>query len=204
MKDFDDDFDWLTEMEGVERLENNTFVDKTTPKDRKKAEDADEIREAYPNFQNPNAFLEKVPMVDVAFKDENFVDRIRTEENLAARRESVGVDMFERLKKGLFPFELKLDLHGRRESEASEILLGFLNKSYALGLRCVLIVHGKGKGYGEQGDMGIIKANVPMWLECSSAVMAYYTALPKHGGSGAVYVLLRRKKQENWIKEEDF
>ena len=42
-----------------------------------------------------------------------------------------------------------------------------------------------------------------MWLECSKAVLAYYTAQPKHGGSGALYVLIRRNKKNEWLKDED-
>ncbi|MEC8467516.1 MAG: Smr/MutS family protein, partial [Pseudomonadota bacterium] len=54
----------------------------------------------------------------------------------------------------------------------------------------------KGKGYGDCGNMGIIKANICQWLQNSPYVLAYHTAQGKHGGSGAVYVLMRKNKHK--------
>lgn len=97
-----------------------------------------------------------------------------------------------KLSQGKISFTNRIDLHGYREEEAWGVLNQFLNGSMNHGHRCVLVIHGKGKGYGDKQDMGIIKSQVCTWLENSPAVLAYHTAQPKHGGSGAVYVMLRR------------
>lgn len=87
-----------------------------------------------------------------------------------------------------------LDLHGHRYEEAWDALNGFLTAAAAAGQRCVLVIHGKGTGYGDGGQMGLIKSQMPSWLAGHPAALAYHTARPADGGSGAVYVLLRRQR----------
>lgn len=103
---------------------------------------------------------------------------------------------WERLKRGRIEIERTLDLHGRTQSEAHDTLDRFLAMASATGLRCVLVVTGKG-GTGVDGR-GVLRQMVPRWLgEAGNRdkVLTYCPAQPRHGGDGALYVLLRRRRE---------
>ena len=96
----------------------------------------------------------------------------------------------ERLRRGRFRIEADLDLHGRIVADAVEALDRFLADSRRRGRRCVRIVHGK--GFGSRSGLPIMKAHVDRWLRTRSDVLAFCSATPPDGGTGALYVLLRR------------
>src|SRR4029077_937368 len=96
----------------------------------------------------------------------------------------------ERLKRGRTPVEARLDLHGMTQPEAHRAVAGCIGGSRAKGRRCLLVITGHGRMTG-----GILKAAVPRWLgdaELRRHVLAIAPAQPQAGGSGALYVLLRR------------
>lgn len=99
---------------------------------------------------------------------------------------------WERLKRGQIAIERRLDLHGRTQIEAHDALGRFLAASSAGDVRCVLIVTGKGiDGHG------VLRQMVPRWLAEEGnrqKVITYYTAQPRDGGAGALYVLIRRRR----------
>ncbi len=113
---------------------------------------------------------------------------------------AAGVDRrrAERLRRGRLPVEARLDLHGYTQDQAHSALDHFLGESQARGLRCVLIITGKGTTTENAlGAGGVLRAQVPRWLNepvNRARVLAFDYAQPKHGGLGALYVLLRRKK----------
>ena len=96
----------------------------------------------------------------------------------------------ERLRRGRFAIEADLDLHGRIVADASAALDRFLAESRRRGWRCVRIVHGK--GFGSRSGLPIMKAHVDRWLRARPEVLAFCSATPPDGGTGALYVLLRR------------
>jgi DNA-nicking Smr family endonuclease len=96
----------------------------------------------------------------------------------------------ERLKRGRYPIEARLDLHGMTQAEAHRALAGFVGGSRALGRRCVLVITGHGRVSG-----GILKSAVPRWLkelDLRRHVLAITPAQPRDGGAGALYLLLRK------------
>jgi len=102
----------------------------------------------------------------------------------------------ERLKRGQMAVEATLDLHGHTQAEAHRELNGFLARSHAAGRRCVLIVTGKG---ASKSGGGVLRGEVPKWLNEApnrARIVAFAGARPQHGGGGALYVLLRRKRGE--------
>lgn len=106
-----------------------------------------------------------------------------------------GVDerLVQRLHRGDFAIQEQLDLHGYTVEEAKVLLDRFLNRAYLRGLRCVRLIHGRGKNSPD--NRPILKENVQMCLSqgrLSRLVMAFVTAPARDGGAGAVYVLLRR------------
>lgn len=95
------------------------------------------------------------------------------------------------LKSGQIPWQAVLDLHGLRPDAARDTLCEFIDQQYHLNHRCVLIIHGKGS---HQGQVPILKNHVNHWLQQLPEVLAFHSALPRHGGAGAVYVLLKRQR----------
>ncbi len=101
--------------------------------------------------------------------------------------------ILRRLRKGDYAVQAHLDLHGLVRSEAKEALFSFIEQSRYKGLRCVLVVHGRGLHSRDQ--LPVLKEGVQGWLSrgrLASQVLAFTTARPHDGGAGAVYVLLRR------------
>jgi DNA-nicking Smr family endonuclease len=97
-----------------------------------------------------------------------------------------------RLKRGRVELEQTLDLHGQTQERAHQRLRAFLADAHARGSRCVLVVTGKGLETG-----GTLRHMVPRWLNEEpnrARVVAYCPAQPHHGGAGALYVLIRRRR----------
>jgi DNA-nicking Smr family endonuclease len=117
---------------------------------------------------------------------------------------AAGVDRrsAERLRRGRLPVEARLDLHGHTQDQAHAALDHFLGEAQARGLRCVLVITGKGTTTGTttgaaMGASGVLRGQVPRWLNepgNRARVLAFDYAQPKHGGLGALYVLMRRRK----------
>jgi DNA-nicking Smr family endonuclease len=96
----------------------------------------------------------------------------------------------ERLRRGRYPIEARLDLHGMTQAEAHRTLAGFVAGARAIGRRCVLVITGHGRASG-----GILKSAVPRWLnepDLRRHVLAITPAQQRDGGAGALYLLLRK------------
>jgi DNA-nicking Smr family endonuclease len=76
-------------------------------------------------------------------------------------------------------------------AEAKSYLAEFLTLAVARSWRCVRVVHGKGLGSGPRG--AVLKPNVDRWLRHRDSVLAFVSTRQVHGGTGAVYVLLRAR-----------
>jgi DNA-nicking Smr family endonuclease len=98
------------------------------------------------------------------------------------------------LAAGRYEPEAVLDLHGLTTPEAFLKVMDWVHQAADHDCRCVLIITGKGRGFGPTGNMGMLRDQTPEWLGNHPRVMAYHTALPRDGGSGALYVYLRRRK----------
>lgn len=98
-----------------------------------------------------------------------------------------------KLSKGRLPIEGRVDLHGMTQSEAHALLLSFLHRAYAEGMRYVLVITGKGSSFGSDG---VLRRAVPVWLSTPSfrsLVSSHDSAARHHGGAGAIYIRLRRR-----------
>lgn len=129
-----------------------------------------------------------------------------TEEFLHGNIKGLDSKIFKKLKAGEFSPESHLDLHGLSSEDAHYNLLLFMKENYLNGKRCLLLVPGRGKN-SPQGR-GILRANIQSWLTrdpLKRIVLAFSTAKPRHGGAGAMYVLLRKfKKNQGKIYWEKF
>lgn len=103
----------------------------------------------------------------------------------------------EKLRKGQIRPESKLDLHGMTQAQAHDALQQFIIKAYKNEKRCVLVVTGKGRSDWKDSKPGILKQNVPRWLNeppLRDLVLKTHDAQIKDGGTGALYVYLRRNR----------
>ena len=116
-------------------------------------------------------------------------DTISGADALVFRRPGVRTQVLRRLRRGLYPIEDELDLHGLSQAAARDQLAEFLAFNCDAGHRCVRIIHGKGYRSGARGP--ILKIAVDSWLRRHGDVMAFSSARTIDGGTGAVYVLLR-------------
>jgi DNA-nicking Smr family endonuclease len=110
-------------------------------------------------------------------------------ESLVFQRAGLRPQVMRRLRRGLYPCEDELDLHGLHQTAARDRLADFIAHSRDAGRRCVRIVHGKGYRSGVRGP--VLKTAVNLWLRRHMDVMAFVSARAIDGGTGAVYVLLR-------------
>ncbi len=105
-----------------------------------------------------------------------------------------------RFKRGEFPVEGVLDLHGYTEDKAYEAVCKFVTESYLSGKRCIMIITGKGL-YHQNEDIfqprGILRERVPQWLgqdNLEQLILTYIHPAAKMGGEGALCLLLRRRR----------
>ena len=108
--------------------------------------------------------------------------------------------MRTQLRRGQQSVEAVIDLHGLRQDEAHAALRGFLRLQQQRGAKLVLVVTGKGIAgdvtYGE--ERGILRRNVPHWLrlpDLRPLVLGFDEAEQRHGGTGALYIRLRRSRE---------
>jgi DNA-nicking Smr family endonuclease len=124
--------------------------------------------------------LGDVPMTD---------DAPSAADALSFRRPGVRDQTLRHLRRGRYPVEDELDLHGLSQAAARDNLADFIASSSHAGLRCVRVVHGKGYRSGLRGP--VLKIAVNTWLRRHPDVLAFASARAIDGGTGAVYVLLR-------------
>ncbi|MBD3611919.1 MAG: Smr/MutS family protein, partial [Hydrogenovibrio crunogenus] len=117
--------------------------------------------------------------------------QVTAHESLTYQQPSVHAQDMKRLKNGKFHTHWQLDLHGYTEDQADKILKDFLIDAIQQQARYLIIVHGK--GYNSKTDFPVLKNLVNQRLPQVPQVLAYCSAQPKDGGTGAVYVFLKKK-----------
>jgi DNA-nicking Smr family endonuclease len=157
-----------------------------------KVPDKDSLRPAHPP---KNEDLEVMAHLSDLISGAAEMDITFSDEYMEGCVKGLDLRLMQKLKDGLFPIQDFVDLH-RLTQEAAEIRIrDFLLNSHGRGLRCVLIVHGK--GLNSENHVPVLKKRVPSWLSrgpVRKMILAFATAKPYDGGTGATYVLLKRAK----------
>nr|WP_315259304.1 Smr/MutS family protein [uncultured Duganella sp.] len=104
----------------------------------------------------------------------------------------VGPDVMKKMRKGHWPVQDELDLHGMNRDQARDALGAFLTKATQRNHRCVCVIHGR--GFGSRGQEPVLKSMVHSWL-VQKGVVAFCQARNNEGGEGALIVLLRAALQ---------
>lgn len=120
--------------------------------------------------------------------DEAMLD---TGDELHFRRPHVPEAVLVKLRRGHFTVDAEIDLHGLTGAEAKAALREFVSEGVARRMNCVRVIHGKGRRSGPRGP--VLKNVVNHWLQRADDILAFGSARGVDGGSGAVYVLLRKR-----------
>lgn len=115
---------------------------------------------------------------------------LETGEELLYARPGLQHGVMRRLRRGQYCVATALDLHGMTADMAKQAVAQFLREARGGGIRCVRIIHGKGRG--SRLGQPVLKRKLDLWLRQREDVLAFCSARPVDGGTGAVYVLLRR------------
>lgn len=176
----DDDLDLFQQMMGdVKPIEQDTTIKK---KERVLTEAHLARRQAAVSLaeeQQEYLTLDNAPMV-------------QPDDILEYKKDGVQDGVFRKLRLGKYPITAKLDLHRRTLEQARDDVVSFLRQAQRLDTRSVLIVHGKGH---QSNPPALMKSYLAAWLEQISDVMCFHSAQPFHGGSGAVYVLIKKSAE---------
>ena len=121
--------------------------------------------------------------------DGSWPEPSETGEEQLFRRAGLQYKLMRRLRRGQIAVEAELDLHGKTVREARQSVAEFVERCRASGRRCVRIIHGK--GHGSRKGQAVIKWQVDRWLRDHEDVLAFCSARPQDGGTGALYVLLK-------------
>jgi DNA-nicking Smr family endonuclease len=162
-------------------------VDGVTPLHHKRVE---------PHFSPPpprplQREADEQQVLEDMFSDSMDPADLETGEELLFCRNGLQHSVMKKLRRGQFSIGAELDLHGLRVVEARQALSQFLQHSRLAKRQCVRIIHGKGNGSHRQQP--ILKGKVNHWLRQRDEVLAFCSARQVDGGTGAIYVLLKRK-----------
>jgi len=116
---------------------------------------------------------------------------LATGEELSFRRPHVSEQVLLKLRRGHYAVDAETDLHGLNAAQAKAMLREFIADAVNRHFSCVRVIHGKGRRSGPRGP--VLKVVVNHWLQRADAVLAFGSARAVDGGSGAVYVLLKRR-----------
>jgi len=128
----------------------------------------------------------------VNYKDElsDYYEPATVDNELLFVRSGIQHEVLRKLKRKYFNIKTKLDLHGMTITEARFAIVKFLYYCQHNNIKYACIIHGK--GHGSQKKYGVLKAKVNQWLRTRQEVLAFCSAHPSDGGTGAVYIVLKR------------
>ncbi|WP_339804460.1 DNA endonuclease SmrA [uncultured Marinobacter sp.] len=160
--------------------------------------DLPSARELTPGHLERQRAAVETPLMDRNTLTSDIVDPLTAQDVLSWQRPGVQHGVFRKLRLGQYPIEARLDLHRLTVEEARRDVFAFVQDCVRYGLRSVIILHGK----GERNPDGIaqLKSYLAKWLPELADVLAFHSAQKHHGGTGAVYVMIRKsdlQKQKN-------
>lgn len=181
----DDDLSLFSqEMRGVRRITVDERANTGKPKT-----DRQQVRE-----RRNHALIPDQKAVVVDGMSDLFVIDVGAEDELHWAGNGVQEGQMRRLKLGQIPFEGSVDLHGMTVEKARQTLWDFFAEAAKHEVRCVRVMHGKSAR--TDGRRPMLKSHVNTWLRQHPQVLGFCSCQAKHGGTGAVYVMLRRHMME--------
>ncbi len=143
-----------------------------------------------PNMRQSTTATDNAAAMEAIRLDDFDADVLAGGDELCYVRAGIQKKILRKLRRGDYEIEAELDLHGMTVEMVKTELAGFLEQCAANSLRCVKIIHGKGRGSIDQQP--ILKNKVNQWLRKIDIVLAFCSAKAADGGTGAMYLLLKR------------
>lgn len=168
-----------SEMQGVRRLSYKSIVPKKN-----------QIRRRY--LYDPDGEVVNTLKLLIDEKIEFTISD--TADYIEGYIKDIDPNLLRSLKRGEFSVESVLDLHGTTREEAKRMVKNFIEKARLNSFRCISIIHGK--GYHSKDHIPVLKESLKDWLSSRSIgrhILAFCSAMPKDGGTGAIYVLLKKR-----------
>ncbi len=150
---------------------------------------ADPTRPRPNPVQRYNNDSEHPPHLDM-MSDHFSIADVTTNEEIVFSQPGVPPSQIRKLRRGQIPPSGQLDLHGMNVEQARSALAAYIHHCHTQGIRCIHLIHGKGHGSREKTP--ILKNRVNRWLRQKKEVLAFCSALPRDGGTGALYILFKR------------
>lgn len=119
------------------------------------------------------------------------VEILSSNDVLEYKKDGVQNGVYKKLRMGKLPVDARLDLHRMTVEEARKEVFRFINDCIKYDLRTVIILHGKGDRNPDK--KAVLKSYLAKWLPDMDDILAFHSAQIHHGGTGAVYVLLRKR-----------
>jgi len=140
----------------------------------------------------------KKAAINKAVKYENFltdgeIEFVQPDDILSFKISGLQPNVFKNLRRAKYEFEYHLDLHRMTVEQSRNAVFGLISQADTEGIRCFKITHGKGL---QSTQPAKLKSYVRHWLKQIEQVVAFHSALPQHGGTGSVYVLLKKPKSQ--------
>lgn len=181
---------FLEEMKGVAPLKSDNRAE------------IDKVAEATPGQEERRKAAVRLRTLDQNYLQAEGVPLLHSADVLAYKKDGVQNGVFRKLRLAQYPLEARLDLHRKTVEEARQEVWQFIRDCMRCELRSVIILHGKGDRNKDQ--TALLKSYVNHWLKEIPDVLAFHSALTRHGGTGAVYVLLKKSEQEKQMNRERF
>lgn len=184
----------------ADRLEFLEAMEDVRPIKRPNRADVRHASDVTPGHLERQKAAVEQPLVDANPLTGSDAQPLGARDELTYQRPGIQHGVYKKLRLGQYPIEARLDLHRMTVEEARREVFGFIRECVEHSIRCVLILHGK----GERNPDGIarIKSFLAKWLPELNDVMAFHSARKHHGGTGAVYVMLRKSERERQRNRE--
>lgn len=186
MNKSDDTDSFLGEMQGIKKLNQDKVLSGSRAKNKKQSLDyrRKAAEKQSRKFQN--------------FLTDGEVEAVEPQEILSHKISGIQPNVFKNLKNARYSFDYHLDLHRMSVSQARQVVYKLISSAEVEEFRCLLITHGKGERSQHPAKL---KSYVNHWLKQIEQVIAFHSALAKHGGAGSVYVLLKKPKEDRKINQ---
>jgi DNA-nicking Smr family endonuclease len=129
-----------------------------------------------------------------ALASEEFIAQVKPRDVLSFKRDGVQQGVFKNLRLGKYSIDSRLDLHRLTVQQAQRQVSLFVSDCMKHDIRCALVTHGRGEN---REKPALLKSCTNHWLQQMEEVLAFHSAQPQHGGTGATYLLLRKNKEKS-------
>lgn len=133
------------------------------------------------------------------FLTRGFLDIVPLDTLPEYKADGIQQGVLDKLRKGGYRLDASLNLLRQPVEACRQALFEFMQQAHRDGLRNLLIIHGKGRD--NESHANIVRSYLARWLREFDEVQTYCVAQPQHGGTGALYVGLRKTakaRQDNW------